>query len=196
MSQLVGSIGPMSDASRSSRTVTALSDGARWAILAGIPFLALAAYFFFTPISLMQGDGGYFYCGSAASPNTESASVCSPFEKSHRIKAMASLGAGLGVPLAGLGLFGVTRRQQVEDLDEDGGRPDDRRRGATLLDDDETPERRDRRGGRGMGRDGRTRSVDDLDDLDDDETLADATEREPRARTRGRASDDWDDESR
>lgn len=185
----------MSDASRSARTLTTLTDGSRWAILAGIPFLALAAYFFFTPLSLTQSDGGFFYCGSAASPNVEAARTCSSFEDSHRLKALASLGAGLGVPLAGLGLFGVTRRPEHEEIGDD-LRRGEQRRGATLLDDEvaEGPQPPRGRLGRPQPRTGRherDEGIDADDDLDDD---FDEPQRRPRAHRR--PSDDWDDEGR
>ncbi|QFQ30076.1 hypothetical protein EEW87_006760 [Janibacter melonis] len=187
----------MSDSTGESRTLTSLSNGARWSIVLGLPFLMLAAYFYLTPISLAQGgrEGGYFFCGSAASPNVEAAKTCDGPETSNRYKAAAALGAGLGVPVLGLVLFGTTRRTQSardidlrhdDDLDEDrdGLRRDERearheRRGRRSPFDDER-----RRDEPARGRTARRRDEDDdVDSLDLDD--------EPR-RARRRSDDDWD----
>ncbi|MET4078955.1 hypothetical protein [Janibacter sp. UYMM211] len=172
-----------------------IPDSTKWSVILGLPFLMLAGYFYLTPVSLPQGGGGLFFCGSAASPNVEAQATCDGPETSNRYKAAAALGAGLGVPVLGLVLFGTTRRTQSardidlrhdDDLDEDrdGLRRDERearheRRGRRSPFDDER-----RRDEPARGRTARRRDEeDDVDSLDLDD--------EPR-RARRRSDDDWD----
>lgn len=196
MTQLVGSIRGMSDASRSSRTLTTLSDGAKWAMLAGIPLIALAIFFFTTNIAVSKEGGGLYYCGSAMSPNSEGKNICQPVENANRGKAMISLGTGLAIPLAGIALFGVSRRSQTarpDAEDEVDTRREARRSGPGFLDDEDLETTRaSRRGERAA------RADDDFDDFDEfDDTRADRRRRDaldeldaPRSRRRG--DDDWE----
>lgn len=168
----------MSDTTGESRTLTSLSDGARWSVVLGLPFLMLAAYFYLTPISLEQGgEGGLFYCGSAASPNVEADKTCSAPETSNRYKAAAGLGSGIGVPVLGLLLFGTTRRTQSS-RDIDLRRDDDRHDDADGLRRDEDS-RRDRRGRRSP--------------FDDDRPRREERDQPARARTSRRDEEDDDD---
>lgn len=173
MTQLVGSIRGMSDASRSSRTLTTLSDGAKWAILAGIPLIALAIFFFTTNIAVSKEGGGLYYCGSAMSPNSEGKNICQPVENANRGKAMISLGTGLAIPLAGIALFGVSRRSQTarpDAEDEADTRREARRSGPGFLDDD----------------------FDEFDDTRADRRRRDALDEPDAPRSRRRGDDDWE----
>lgn len=118
---VMGSIASMSETPSNQRTVSSLSTGAKIALMIAVPFVLLAAYFFFTPVSFDKSDGGLFYCGSPGSPNKDAVQLCSPIEGNARNKAFTALGSGLATGALGLAFFGVNRRQEEQiDLDEEG----------------------------------------------------------------------------
>ena len=176
----------MSETPSDHTSTPALRTGTRVAIMVGVPFIIVAAYFLFAPVYLEQAGGGVFRCGTAASGNVESETVCGSPESLNRLRAIISLVIGIVVILLGFALFGVNRDG---DWDDDIDLEDGRREGRAL--DDESRQAGRRRDGRHRDRDDEDdervvsrRRRDDVDDVDD----------EPRARRSDRArSRDLDD---
>lgn len=116
--------------SSDTRTVAVPRTGTKVALLASLPFLAAAAYFFLVPVVMQTPQGSIFNCGKALT------GYSSPFQKGtcgdllsiNRTRGLVSL--VLGLLLAGIGasLFGFDRRQEtveVPDEDAPARRPDD-----------------------------------------------------------------------
>lgn len=98
------------------------------AIIAGIPLLFAAIFFYTSPVVLETGGPqGIFKCGSPSSPNTDAKNICSEPETVERNKALYS--SLSGVSLIGLGAVWLLRgqRHEEDEWDEDAVRP--RRRG-------------------------------------------------------------------
>lgn len=182
------------------------------AIIAGIPLIFAAIFFYTSPVILETGgDQGIFKCGSPSSPNTDAKNVCAEPERVGRNQAMYS---GLsGLALLGLGaawMVAGTRRTDEDDDVFDGDRP---RRGSGDIDlRSEGPQ-----GSRGRGVDadqraarrdrepGRLRDEDSRDDVRREDRLAeeratdDAAEgrssrrEDSRETRRTRRDDDFDD---
>lgn len=184
----------MSETPRDHASTSTLRIGTKIAILVGVPFLILAAYFFFAPVYLEQAGGGLFRCGTAASGNLESENVCGAPESLNRLRAIISLAIGLVVIVLGFALFGVNRD---DDWDDDVDLHD--RRGGRDAEGDES-----RQVGR-LREDSRRRRDDDWDDDEprtrrsDRVRARDLDEDRPRSSRsparddrRGRSDDDWD----
>lgn len=129
------------------------------AIIAAIPLLFAAVFFYTSPVVLETGgEQGIFKCGSPSSPNSDAKNVCAQPEKVERNKAIYSGLTGAG--LLGLGAVWMLRGQRRDEWDEDEDGP------RRWRDDDELRGDRDR--GRGDALRGaperRSRRDDDLDE--------------------------------
>lgn len=163
------------------------------AIIAAIPLLFAAVFFYTSPVVLETGgEQGIFKCGSPSSPNSDAKNVCAQPEKVQRNQAIYSGLTGAG--LLGLGAVWMLRGQRRDEWDEDEDGP------RRWRDDDELRGDRDR--GRGDALRGaperRSRRDDDLES-EPEETrssrrgrrslLRDDDFADPPARRRG--DDDW-----
>lgn len=97
------------------RSSMALTLGAKIAVLAAVPFLALAAYFLLSPISDVRTDSGaVFDCGSALKPPTDGfqKGVCQNINSQYKMKGFTAAGAGVVVAGLGVALFGAGRQEE------------------------------------------------------------------------------------
>lgn len=95
------------DASASRRNLTT---GAKIAIIAAIPLLAIALFKLIAPITEVRTQtGGVFGCGSALNPPNDKfvANICGDINGRARYEAIAFGIAGVGVAVAGIALFGA-----------------------------------------------------------------------------------------
>lgn len=95
------------------RNVVSLRTGSKVAVLAGIPFLALAVYFYFVPL-WVQGQNGVFGCGSASNPPSSdwAKGVCQGVSDASLYRAIAAAAVGVLIALVGVALFGVDKRAE------------------------------------------------------------------------------------
>lgn len=185
------------------RSSSSLRTGTKIAILVGVPLIVLAVYYFLAPVFFEQSGGGIFRCGSAASPNADSATTCGPPEALNRLRAIISLAIGLVVIILGFALFGVNRH---DDWDDDIDLHDERRGGRDERDEEPRQAGRLREDTRRHRADGDERPARREDRWEDDEPRRRRSERSrdldedrPRSRRsearddrRGRSDDDWD----
>lgn len=175
-----GSIAAMSADGYETRAVTSLRTGSKIAVLCGLPFLALAAYFYFTPLWVPKGDtGGVFGCGTAGSPpDAWGRGACQGVNDAAMLRAIISAALGLLIPALGIALFGVDKRQERRKTRHDDDDFDDFDNRASA-----------RRGGRDYDRD--TDRVHDDHDMDRDHDRDDR-ERDSAAvsRVRGISEDE------
>lgn len=118
--------------SSSSSSPVRLRTGSKISLLVAIPFLALAAYFLWTPITLQSPDNGQIYnCGTAAAgpETTFQRNVCGDLPKTNKVRSIASAATGILIALGGVAGFGLDgtrprpRFDEDEDLDEDQDAP-------------------------------------------------------------------------
>lgn len=89
-----------------------ISTGAKIAILAAIPFIALGVYFLITPITeLRTTTGSVFGCGTAiGAPDDQfRASICGPINTMYMYRGIASIVAGLGIGALGFFFFNASK---------------------------------------------------------------------------------------
>lgn len=101
----------MPDEMSETRTVLRLRTGSKICVLIALVLLVLAAYFFWTPLTLPRPDGGLFGCGSAANPPSDPfpKGVCVDLPTMYRFRALAALGSALLVGGVGIAFFGAER---------------------------------------------------------------------------------------
>lgn len=113
------------------RTATRLRTGSKIALLCGIPFLVLAAYFYLVPLNVDSANG-VFGCGTAADPPTDgwAKGICQGVPKASLYRAIVCLALGVLIPLIGAALFGVDKHEEQRRVrDDDDDDYDDRWRG-------------------------------------------------------------------
>lgn len=93
------------------RTRLGLTTGSKVCILIALGLLLTAAYFFWAPLSVPSGNGP-FVCQTAASPPGDdfAQSICSTITDRYLLRAALTAAAAVTVTVAGLALFGFTRR--------------------------------------------------------------------------------------
>lgn len=198
------------------RQVTSLRTGTKICLIIAPCLLAVAVYYFVTPVHFLGKDGGIFGCGSAMSPNNNQLgrSQCQIIEGVSRNKALLFLAMALFTALLGFLFFGTDKahqaridRDELDDIDDDARRDarderDEKRPGRRssvlagrgererLEDDDERDEPKPR------ARSTRSRRLGDEDEPPEDRDRVRRTRRlddeddEPRRRTGGRYDDD------
>ena len=108
---------PVPTESADERTVLIPRPGTRVVLLVTVALLALAAYWFFSPITLTGKTGAQFGCGSAFSPPTDAfpKNVCGDLPKVARFRAILTAAAAVLVGGVGTAMFGFERRTQTRD---------------------------------------------------------------------------------
>ena len=103
-----------------------LSNGAKFALLAGVPFIFLGLFFLLSPITdLRTHTGSVFDCGSALfAPSDEfKSNICGNINTMYLYKGLFTLVAGLVISAGGFLLFrtqsalagaGVFREENIE----------------------------------------------------------------------------------
>lgn len=107
----------MASTNANTRVVRTLTTGSKVCLLAAIPFLIAAAYFYFTPI-MVQLDTGPFSCGSRFNPPTDAYILgkCANVHALYGARSGTSLAVGVIIAVMGVGLFGFgTRSDELVD---------------------------------------------------------------------------------
>ena len=103
-----------------------LTTGAKIAVLAAIPFIALGVYFLIVPISEVRtGTGAVFGCGTALSGPTDEfkTNICQQITTMYLYRGLASIAAGLLIAGAGYFLFNQNRGSSGSDSKQADGGP-------------------------------------------------------------------------
>ncbi|KNX37261.1 hypothetical protein [Luteipulveratus halotolerans] len=97
------------------RTVLIPRTGTRVVLLIAVGLLVLAAYLFFSPVTLTGKTGAQFGCGSAFSPATDPfpKNVCGDLPEVARFRAILTAAAGVLIGGVGTAMFGFERRTQT-----------------------------------------------------------------------------------
>lgn len=149
------------------RQVTSLRTGTKICLIIAPCLLAVAVYYFVTPVHFMGKDGGIFGCGSAMSPNDNQLgrSQCQIIEGVSRNKALLFLAMALFTALLGFLFFGTDKAHQAridrDELDDEDADDDVRRDARDERDDERDVKRPGRRSSLLAGRGERERLEDD-----------------------------------